>query len=514
MAFKHYLIGFSFLLLSACAQVGTITGGPKDEIAPKVVKASIKDGTTNFEKEFIEFTFDEFVQTNKPLENIIIVPQHTRLESRLIKKTLRIDFSNELQKNTTYTLYLNAAVKDLTEGNDSLMRITFSTGPKLDSLKFVARTIDAFSNQIKSKITIGLFDSLNSDKPIYFGQSNQFGYVNLPSLKQGTYYCKAFDDKNKDLRIQKDEAQDWKFEPIVINTNSSDTLDFKLSIPLQPDRVKNAKLIPPGLIGVHVPNTDELTKISLNGQELKNDRYWRPQEDSLQIAIGESVENEFLLIVNTDTFNLRRLEKNKIVKLTPKNVTKENEISNSSSFEVMDFIESVDTTKIEVLKYPDSSKVNFTIDFEKNRIQLQPSDKQLKKYIVTIKDGAIKGLSDKLNNPAKVEILGKEDRELGTLNVKLSKPLENFVIQLFEKEKLIAEQKIDTNSVEKPIVFSRLNPGEYTFRIIQDVNQNGKWDPISPENQLKAERVLQFSTTTKVRANWEVETILELKDSF
>lgn len=512
MAFKHYLIGFSLLLLSACAQVGTITGGPKDEIAPKVVKASIKDGTTNFEKQFIEFTFDEFVQTNKPSENIIIVPQHTRLESRLIKKTLRIDFSNELQKNTTYTLYLNAAVKDLTEGNDSLMRITFSTGPKIDSLTFVARTADAFSNQIKSKITVGLFDSLNSDKPIYFGQSNQFGYANLTSLKEGVYYCKAFDDKNKDLRIQKDEAQDWKFEPIVINGNSSDTLDFKLSIPVQPDRVKNAKLIPPGLIGLHVPKSVEITKIALNDQELKNDRFWRLQDDSLQIAIGESAGNEFQLILNADTFNLRRLEKNKIVKLTPKNVTKENEISNSSSFEVMDLIESVDITKIEVLKLPDSSKVNFTIDLEQNRIQLKPEDKRIKKYTITFKDGAIKGLSGKLNNPAKVEILGKEDRELGTLNVKLSKPVENFVIQLIEKEKLIVEQKIDSNSVEKPIVFSRLNPGEYTFRIIQDVNQNGKWDPISPEKKSKSERVLQFSTPAKVRANWEVETTLEIKE--
>ncbi|MFM7682255.1 MAG: DUF2141 domain-containing protein, partial [Bacteroidota bacterium] len=162
----------------------------------------------------------------------------------------------------------------------------------------------------------------------------------------------------------------------------------------------------------------------------------------------------------------------------------------------------------------DSSKVSYTIDFEQNRIQLQPEDKRIKKYIITFKDGSIKGLSGKLNNPTKVEILGKEDRELGTLNVKLSKPLENFVIQLIEKEKLIVEQKIDSNSVEKPIVFSRLNPGEYTFRIIQDVNQNGKWDPISPDNKTKFERVLQFSAPTKVRANWEVEAILELKNSF
>ena len=48
--------------------------------------------------------------------------------------------------------------------------------------------------------------------------------------------------------------------------------------------------------------------------------------------------------------------------------------------------------------------------------------------------------------------------------------------------------------------------------MIEDINQNGKWDPISPENRTTAERVIEFSTPTKVRANWEVETTLEIEE--
>jgi hypothetical protein len=143
---------------------------------------------------------------------------------------------------------------------------------------------------------------------------------------------------------------------------------------------------------------------------------------------------------------------------------------------------------------------------------VQPTDTRVKQYAVTFKDGAIKGLSSKLNSSTKIEIMGKEDRELGTLNVKLSNPIENGIIQIIEKENLIAEQKINLNSFEKPIVFSRLKPGEYTFRIIEDLNKNGKWDPISPDNKTKAERILQFSTPAKVRANWEIETILKINN--
>lgn len=511
MAFKHYLIILISLLIFGCAEVGTISGGPKDEIAPKIIKSSIQNGSTNFNSQSIELTFDEFIQLNKPNENIFIVPQHAKLEAQLLKRSLKIKLSNQLQNNTTYTLYLNSAVKDVTEGNDSLIQITFSTGPKLDSLKFSAQTIDAFSNKVKSKITIGLFDSLKSEKPIYFGQSNSSGFLELKALKEGTYFCKAFEDKNKDLQIQKDEAQDWIFDPFLVNGDSLGIINFNLSTPDQTDKIKNARLIPPGLVGMHVPETIEVRNLSLNNSELKKEQYWRPQEDSLHIAIGELIGNEIQLIVNLDTFNLRRLEKNKATKLVPKNVTKDDETTNCSTFEVMDFVQSVDTSKIEVMKYPDSLKINFSIKFEQNRITLNPSDKLVTKYRVTFKDGAIKGICGKENSLTKIEIISKEERDFGSLNVKLNKLMPNGIIQILLKDKQIDEQKINSNSSQKPIIFSRLNPGEYTFRIIEDLNQNGKWDPISPENKTKAERVFLFSTPVKVRANWEVETSLELK---
>jgi uncharacterized protein (DUF2141 family) len=510
MAFKHFLIFICLLIISSCAEVGTISGGPKDETPPKIVKSSLQNGTTNFNENKVEITFDEFIQLNKPNENIFLVPSHSRVESQLIKKTLRINFKEVLQKNTTYTLYLNAAVKDVTEGNDSLMQFTFSTGPMLDSLKFTARTIDAFSNRIKSKITVALYDSLNAEKPIYFGQTNQTGIVSLSAIKEGTYFCKAFDDKNKDLTIQKDESQAWNYEPITINGNVFDTINFALSTPIQPDKIKNAKLIPPGIIGLHIPNGTAIDQLSINGKDVPTDKFWKLPEDSMHVALGNQQESEFQLIVNSDTFNLRRLEKNKMSRLNPKNITKENEISTISTFEVMDFIESIDTNKIEVLKLPDSIKVNSRISFEQNRLSIQPTDKGLKKYIINFKDGAITGLTGKKNSVSKVEITTREEREFGSLHVKFKQPIDVGILQLVFKEKVVDEKKI--TSKDKSVIFTRLNPGEYSFRIIEDLNQNNQWDPISPEKRTEPERVFLFSTPIKVRANWEVETELELKE--
>jgi uncharacterized protein (DUF2141 family) len=509
MTHEFCLIFFMLLLLIGCAEVGTISGGIKDEFAPKIIKSTIQNGSINFNDQLIEFTFDEFVQLNKPTENIFLVPNHPVLEAKLLKKTLQIRLSKALEKNTTYTLYLNAAVKDVTEGNDSLMQFTFSTGSKLDSLKFSVRTTDAFSSLVKSKITVGLFDSLNAVKPIYFGQTNQNGLITLTAIKEGTYYCKAFDDKNKDIQIQKDEDQDWNFEPILINRNSLDTLKLKLSKPNQKDRIKNAKFLPPGLIGLHIPSSLEINKILINGDLCSPKHFFQPKQDSLQIAIGDRAENEFELIIDSDTFNVRRLEKNKMVPLKPRNISDENGISNTSQYEVMDIIQSVDIDKIEVLKLPDSIKVNFLVDFDKNKLKIEPTEKSLKKYHVLFNEGAIRGISGKTNNSTKIEIPFKEDRELGSLNLKLSQPMEFGILQLLCEQKVIEEQK--TSLSNKSILFDRLIPGDYTFRIIEDLNQNGQWDAISIENQLKAEEVFHFNTPIKVRANWEVETILELK---
>ena len=510
MASKYYLIFLISFLFYGCAEVGTISGGQKDETAPRIIKSSIINGTTNFKSQSIELTFDEFIQLNKPTETIFLVPQHAKIESHLVKKSLKLKMSNELEKNTTYTLYLNAAVKDVTEGNDSLLQFTFSTGPYLDSMKFYAKTSDAFSNQIKSKITVGLFDSIETEKPIYFGQTNQDGFVVLSALKEGTYFCKAFEDINKDLQIQNNEAQDWIFEPIQIDLNHLDTFNIKLSIPRQKDKIKNVKYIPPGLIGLHVPKEMDIQVISINDEELSKDRYWRTNEDSLLIALGNKIQDDFKLVMNSDTFNLRRLEKNKQVKLNPVNITKENELSNLSKFEVMDMIQSIDTNKVTVLNIPDSMKVTYSIGYYQNQITVSPKDRSLKKYLIVFNEGSISGFSGKTNKRTKIELTKKEEREFGSLNVKINKPIEFGILQIVKDEKVIDEQKIV--AFDKPVTFNRLDPAEYTFRIINDDNQNGKWDPISPKNRTEAERVYQFTTPIKVRANWEVETVLELNN--
>jgi len=57
------------LLLVQCAKPGSPTGGPKDSIPPRLINASPKMKTVNFDKNEIRLTFDEYISLKICLNN-------------------------------------------------------------------------------------------------------------------------------------------------------------------------------------------------------------------------------------------------------------------------------------------------------------------------------------------------------------------------------------------------------------------------------------------------------------
>lgn len=507
MARFAYLI-FAILLLASCAQVGSITGGAKDETAPQIQKTDLVSGTTNFSGNSVAITFDEFILLNKPTETIFLVPSDAKIEAKLTKKTLNLNWKESLLPNTTYTLYLNGAVKDVTEGNDSLMQFTFSTGSIIDTLQLNATVKDAFSNKPEAKVVVGLFDSLQAEKPRYFAKTITDGSVKLQSLKAGNYFIKAFNDKNNDLIIQKDEAQDWYFEPISIDTAFSDTLELRISAPLKANKIGNPQVLAPGLISVHVPEDSVLTKILYNEKEFAPTDFISAGKDSLLFAIGKTELNPLQLILNQDTLSIRYSEKDRKTKLKPKYIEIENGFTDFIQLEINDYIQEIDFTKIKLLNAKDSSEVKFEGKKNIQSFELSLASKDVRAFILQIEENAIIGKSGMGNSKMNLMINLRSERELGSLNVKLSQGIEKGLLQLMQKDKVIAESLLSSKTQNIP--FQNLIPGEYSFRLLIDSNQNGIWDPINVKEQKKAESLIYFSTPVKVRANWEVETELDL----
>ena len=116
-------------------------------------------------------------------------------------------------------------------------------------------------------------------------------------------------------------------------------------------------------------------------------------------------------------------------------------------------------------------------------------------------------MSDASNNPASYSLKRQIRKDFGALKVTLSDTISKGVLELVKGLEVLRSQTIDGKS---NFVFTDLIPGEYYFRIILDENQNGMWDPVQPVLQRQAEQVLWFKTPIKLRANWEVESQLEI----
>ena len=382
---RYYFIILSVFLVTSCAQVGTISGGEKDIIAPQIKKSSLKDKTVNFKDTSVSIEFNEFIVLNKPTENIFLMPNDAALVSSIKKKTLTISWKRELKENTSYSIYLNKAVKDVTEGNDSLMKLTFSTGNILDSLQIFVSCFDAFSKQKLSNIVVGLYDSLNSEKPRYFAKSNQMGLSAFSTLKAGDYFVKSFSDENNDLIIQKTEKQGWAFTEINILERKNDTLKSVLSIPKNSDKIKNGRILPPGLIGIHMPEEKQAAKIFLDSMEINLSAIFpvsSSKKDSLLISIGQTNSNPLKLIIEADTFNLRYSEKDRTTKLKPRYIENLNGSEKILEFEVNDKIKNIDKEKIKILNAKDSSSILFDSEISFNKLRLKINKASSNEFLI------------------------------------------------------------------------------------------------------------------------------------
>ena len=492
-------------LVASCGQIGTISGGPKDEIAPQITSSNLTNKQVNFSEKIIEFTFDEYIELNKPMEQIVLVPADSKLQSKLVKKTLSIGFNDSLQKNTTYTLYLNSAVKDVTEGNDSLMKFTFSTGKVIDSLSLYVRVFDAFSKEWKSKVTVGLYPNFEDESPRYFTQSQSNGIAHFEALRPGSYYVKAFTDKNQDLHIQQSEMQGYNWDAIIPGSDVKDTLLLPVSLPVQEDKLKNARLIPPGIIGVHVPVDKDGTNILLNGQTRDINQFIGIGEDSLLVSIGEIKEIDLQLIIAEDTLLLRNTQKQQAAKIAVQFFEKEG-MQDRFFLSCSDFIQWLDTSKMKLRNMEDSSLVAFDVEFLANQFEIRPK-KYAKNYQLSLAEGAILGKTKNVSNKFQKEIAWKQDRDFGDLTIRLSDTIPAGIIHVIQKNVVIRTASFnETDKISLP----DLLPGEYTFKVILDRNKNGKWDPISPKFKTLAEEVLLFNTPVKIRSNWEVEVNFEV----
>jgi len=250
---KYLIIAALIITIISCATPGSPTGGLKDTVPPELLEASPMDQTTNFKDTEIRLFFSEWMKLESLEKELIITPRiNTEYEHELKKQEFFLTFKEALPDSTTFTLNFRKALKDITEGNlweDP--RISFSTGPYLDSMEVSGTIVDVFTKQPMEAYTIGLYTTaydtanLRQGEPLYFTTTDKSGYFNIRNIRNDNYLLYGFQDINDNL-INESSSEPYTFYTDTLSLYDSVPPINLLSYKVNEDTLKLKKASPVG----------------------------------------------------------------------------------------------------------------------------------------------------------------------------------------------------------------------------------------------------------------------------
>ena len=533
----------SIAVISGCAKRGSPTGGLVDSIPPALVNASPKINSTNFDSEEIRLTFDEFVKLDKVEEQLIISPPLDKNSYEVkplngVTKKIFLEFIDSLETETTYSINFGNSIKDNNEGNPlTFFSYTFSTGETIDSLYVRGNISDAFDKESDDYISIHLYriDSVFNDsiifnnRPTYISNSLDSTNYRFKNLKEGEYLIVAL----------KDIDNNYFFDPFYDKIGFIDSL-----ITLPRDSIINFKLFKEETSLIwdkpHFINSEKIGFGYYGKLDLKNIKIKSSIPDSVQYTYTKENEKDtliFWLSKNSfDSLNFNLIEKDTTKLVTVKfdrardtlidslsisaktaNVIHLKETFKlSSNIPLKNIKDSLITIRdIDSLIIPFATSINDNLDQIDIKFEVSPSDN----YRIFILPDAIKDIRGVSNDTLQYNVVSQTLEDYGNVYLDVIRNSESkFILHMINNDgDIIREFKNVTQNTTYN--FDYVRPGKYTFRLIEDTNNNDIWDTGNYLKKIKPESVYYFTNELEVRANWDLnETfnlnqIISVKDS-
>ncbi len=527
-------------LLIQCASIKTPTGGPKDETPPQIdsSKTFTPNLSVNFSEKEILLPFDEWVVLKDVAKNIVISPPlENTIDIKIKKKTVIVNLEEEnLRPDATYTINFGDAIQDLTEGNAPPdFRFIFATGPYIDSLEVTGTVRDALTNELQEEVFVILYDILEDsvvqkERPYYFARTDKNGKFRIPNVKQDTFKIIALVDNNFnylydseaekigfldsniitidsvksnfDLQIFQEEGEIRSMRPIVehyghIKLILNKPLTYNISVELEnrPTTINEKILFEQDTIHYWYSNVN--TPDSLNFY-VQNTKGWRDTV-TVQLKDQTSLDNanlQFQLAYNAPTFINQNPDREGV-------------------FEMNHPIEDVDTGKL--IWFIDSIEANTILSFQidtlnPKQLNFTPRWKEGQVYEVIILPD---GLTDMfgLTNQDSIKLIYKveERKKFGnvTATVENLDSSQHYVIQLLNKQDEVIDEFFAKNQTTATHKFISVKATDYKLRVIEDRNQNKRWDTGKYPN-LQPEPIFLTPSVQNLRQNWELDIKLRI----
>lgn len=442
------------LITAGCAQIGMPMGGPRDSLPPVLLESSPANYTTNFNGKTITLTFDEYIQLQNLQQTLLVSPTpkiNPQINGKL--KAVTIKIRDTLLPNTTYSINMGDAIQDINENNPYRnFTYVFSTGTYIDSLQFSGSLKLAETGKADSTLIVMLYDDLDDsavlkNKPKYITRLDSAGRFKFNYLADGTYHVFGLkDESGQRYYTNKTELFAFADSPIVINGNT--------------------------------PSVNLLA--------------YQEEKPVQKGGATKSTPEKKLVMTSSINGGLQDI-------LTPLTLTFNNKLK------------TFDSTKVQLTDtlFNTYNVLAMHLDTSAKKVIINNTWQENTAYKLVIQaDAAVDSAGTDLGKPDTISFKTKREGDYGTIKLNF-KGLEKFghpVLQFISNNEVISAYPLQTSTWSVKL----FPPGDYELRILDDINQNGIWDPGSYEDRKQPEKVYSIPQKINIRANWENEKDIAL----
>lgn len=435
--------------MSSCAQIGAPIGGPRDSLPPILLESAPPNRTTNFKGKNITLNFDEYIQLQNLQQTLLVSPTpkiNPDINYKLRVVTIKI--RDTLEPNTTYSIDMGNSIQDINENNPFRnFTYVFSTGSYIDSLRFSGNIQLAQTGKADSTLIVLLYNNLDDSavlkkKPKYITRLDSSGNFKFNNLAGGTYHVFGLKDESGQ-KYYNNKTQIFAFadSAIVVNENTKPV------------------------------------KLFAYAEE-------KPIQKSASTTTTADKKLKFTPSINAGLQDI----------LTPLTLTFNNKLKN------------FDSTKIQLtdtlLNPYKSSSTSIDTSGKKVIIKNTWQENTAYKLIIPV-DFATDTLGTTLAKPDTIRFKTKKEGDYGSIKINFSK-LEKFknpVLQFVTNNEVLYSYPLPSATWSMKL----FNPGDYELKILEDINQNGYWDPGNYGMKTQPEKVYNIPQKITIRANWENE---------
>lgn len=226
------ILSILLVIVSACANVTSPTGGPKDITPPQIVVMKPANAQTKFDAKEITIEFDEFIQLKELKKQFIISPPTEEDPKVTVKgKRLEIILPDSLEAETTYNLFFGNAIQDYNEGNPlANFRYVFSTGSKIDSMAIKGQVLSSFNKLPQENTIVMLYDSFTDSTPMkelpsYVANIDEDGAFEMAYIAKDTFTLFALVDENENYLYDEGEAIAFSDSSVTFELETLERID-------------------------------------------------------------------------------------------------------------------------------------------------------------------------------------------------------------------------------------------------------------------------------------------------